>query len=216
MSGCGLGFLIAVFFSTTYPVAAAFAMGFFAVIFFSMVVSNILNGSRTPEELEEGKFEVIYSPGNPPPRSWRHPNRITYAHRNDSGFDLSYIGDLEILLGPLERKLVPTGLRVSLPEDVELQIRPRSGNALKKGITVLNTPGTIDRGYSGEIGVIVVNLSNEEVLISPGDKIAQGVFAPVITSDRLILTETDAETIIEINKFENGTRETGGFGSTGS
>ncbi len=109
-----------------------------------------------------------------------------------------------ICVAPGERVLMPTGLYLEVPAGLECQVRPRSGLALKKGITVLNTPGTIDSDYRGEIGVILINLSNENFTIEPNDRIAQLVFCPVI---QVTLIETDA--------LESSDRGTGGFGSTG-
>jgi len=109
-----------------------------------------------------------------------------------------------ICVAPGERVLVPTGLYLEVPAGLECQVRPRSGLALKKGITVLNTPGTIDSDYRGEAGVILINLSNENFTIEPNDRIAQLVFCPVI---QVTLIETDA--------LELSDRGTGGFGSTG-
>ena len=109
-----------------------------------------------------------------------------------------------ICVAPGERVLIPTGLYLEIPAGLECQVRPRSGLALKKGITVLNTPGTIDSDYRGEVGVILINLSNENFTIEPNDRIAQLVFCPVI---QVTLIETDA--------LESSERGTGGFGSTG-
>ena len=109
-----------------------------------------------------------------------------------------------ITLKPLERCLVPTGLYIALPEGYEAQIRPRSGLALKKGITLLNTPGTIDADYRGEIGVIMVNLSSEEFVVEDGERIAQMVisrYEQVVWEEVQVLNETE--------------RGTGGFGHTG-
>ena len=100
-----------------------------------------------------------------------------YATALSAGMDLRANIDTPILLKPMQRKLVPTGLYIALPEGFEAQIRPRSGLALKKGITLLNTPGTIDADYRGEIGVIVVNLSEEDFIIEDGERIAQMVIA---------------------------------------
>lgn len=107
-------------------------------------------------------------------------------------------------LKPLERVLVPTGLFIQLPFGTEAQIRPRSGLALKRGLTLLNSPGTIDCDYRGEIGCIVVNLSNETQYIEPGERIAQMVIASYL---RAVLEEVDS--------LEESERGTGGFGSTG-
>lgn len=125
-----------------------------------------------------------------------------YAHKDDSGMDLFSINDL--ILKPGEHKLVKTGISIELPENTEAQIRPRSGLALKNGITVLNTPGTIDEGYRGEIGIILINHSNEEFEIKKGMKIAQMVIMPVLKP-----------TIKIVDTLSETKRGNGGFGSTG-
>ena len=112
-----------------------------------------------------------------------------------------------IEISPWERAMVPTGLHFELPESYEIQVRPRSGLAAKNGITVLNTPGTVDRGYSGEIIVILVNLSNQPFKINNGDRIAQAVISPVISGRWCKLTKK--------NTLTNTNRGDGGFGSTG-
>jgi dUTP pyrophosphatase len=109
-----------------------------------------------------------------------------------------------VVLAPLERKLIPTGLFIELPTGYEAQIRPRSGLALKQGITCLNSPGTIDADYRGEIGVILINLSNEMQVLNSGDRIAQMVIAPV--------TQISWEPATALTSTIRGT---GGFGSTG-
>lgn len=129
-----------------------------------------------------------------------------YAKEGDSGFDLR--ADESGTLKPLERKLVSTGLFFELPDGYEMQVRPRSGLALKHGITVLNTPGTVDTGYRGEIKVLLINLSNEEFTWEKGERIAQGVITSRVSSDFGDLVE-----VTEINKSERGE---GGFGSTGT
>ncbi len=125
-----------------------------------------------------------------------------YAHFGDSGADLFAVE--ERVLQPLERAAVGTGLAAEVPEGYELQVRPKSGLALKSGLTVLNTPGTIDFGYRGEIKVILINLSQEPYRIQVGQKIAQLVVAPVVYA-RFEETEVLTETA----------RGAGGFGSTG-
>jgi dUTP pyrophosphatase len=110
-----------------------------------------------------------------------------------------------VKLKPLERSLVPTGMYIELPDGYEAQIRPRSGLTLKKGITVLNTPGTIDSDYRGEIGIIMINLSNEQVEITPGERICQMVISRV---EKIELEETD--------QINDTTRSAGGFGHTGT
>ncbi len=130
-----------------------------------------------------------------------------YAHVGDSGFDIRASIKESITLKPMERKLISTGLSFELSPNTELQIRPRSGMALKHGITVLNTPGTVDEGYRGDVGVIIINLSNEKYIINDGDKIAQGVIMNVIGQNMSELVNSD-----ELSKTIRGED---GFGSTG-
>jgi dUTP pyrophosphatase len=103
-----------------------------------------------------------------------------YATPGAAGMDLLYTGYEEVVIKPFERKLLPTGIAIELPEGYEAQVRPRSGLALKHGITVLNTPGTIDGDYRGEIKVILVNLGSDDFVIRRGERIAQLVVAPVV------------------------------------
>ena len=126
----------------------------------------------------------------------------TYAHSSDAGMDVCSVK--ELVLEPLQRALVPTGLVFELPPNTEAQVRPRSGLALKHGITVLNTPGTIDSGYRGEVGVILINLGSEPFKVEVGMKIAQIVFAQVTQA-----------TITEVASVADSDRGAGGFGSTG-
>ena len=128
-----------------------------------------------------------------------------YATTLSAGMDLRANIDTPILLKPMQRKLVPTGLYIALPEGFEAQIRPRSGLALKKGITLLNTPGTIDADYRGEIGVIVVNLSEENFIIEDGERIAQMVIARY--------EKAEWEEVEVLGETERGD---GGFGHTGT
>jgi dUTP pyrophosphatase len=128
----------------------------------------------------------------------------SYETIGAAGMDVRANLSASVCVSPGERMLVPTGLYLEVPAGLECQVRPRSGLALKKGITVLNTPGTIDSDYRGEVGVILINLSNENFTIEPNDRIAQLVFCPVI---QVTLIETDA--------LESSDRGTGGFGSTG-
>ena len=100
-----------------------------------------------------------------------------YATQLSAGMDLRANIDAPITLKPLERKLIPTGLHIALPAGYEAQVRPRSGLALKKGITVLNTPGTVDADYRGEVGVVLINLSQEDFVVEDGERIAQMVIA---------------------------------------
>lgn len=125
-----------------------------------------------------------------------------YAHQGDAGLDLFSIDSTEIL--PCESKLIHTGISIELPQNTEAQVRPRSGLALKNQITVLNTPGTIDEGYRGEIGVILINHGKEIFKVKNGMKIAQMVIKPVLSVE-----------VKEAADLSSSSRGEGGFGSTG-
>jgi dUTP pyrophosphatase len=129
----------------------------------------------------------------------------TYAYPSDSGFDLR--STVEINIPPFGRALVPTGIKLSIPEEYEIQIRPKSGLAINQGLTVLNTPGTVDSGYVGEIKVIVFNTNKETVTVSKGMKIAQAVLCPVVCGKYVSIELMD--------KVEDKDRMDNGFGSTG-
>ena len=141
------------------------------------------------------KVEIVNKSGRPVP---------AYATELSAGMDLRANLESPITLGPLERALVPTGLYIALPAGYEAQVRPRSGLAAKRGVTVLNTPGTIDADYRGEIKVILVNLSGTPFEIVPGERIAQLVVA------RHERVEWD-----EVDVLDETARGAGGFGSTG-
>jgi dUTP pyrophosphatase len=128
-----------------------------------------------------------------------------YAYPSDSGFDL--FSTEEIILQPFGRSLVPTGIKLSIPDEYEVQVRPKSGLAINQGLTVLNTPGTVDSGYNGEIKVIVFNTNNISVVIPKGTKIAQAVLCPVVNGKYVNLVQVDSIT--------DGDRGDNGFGSTG-
>lgn len=129
----------------------------------------------------------------------------TYSTAGSAGMDLRANVDASVILNPGERCLIPTGVRMALPQGYEAQVRPRSGMALKHGVTVLNTPGTIDCDYRGEIGVILINMGSEKFVINKGDRIAQMVIAKY---SRAIMDEVESLDITE--------RGEGGFGSTGA
>ena len=129
----------------------------------------------------------------------------TYATEQSAGMDLTAALEEAIEIGPGERMLIPTGLTIELPEGYEAQIRPRSGLALKHGVTVLNSPGTVDADYRGEIGVILANLGQQEFTVERGMRIAQMVIAKHAT--------VEWEIADELSETERGS---GGFGSTGS
>ena len=128
-----------------------------------------------------------------------------YETVQSAGMDLRAFIEEDIYLEPMERKIIPTGIYMALEAGYEAQVRPRSGLAAKKGITVLNAPGTVDADYRGEVGVILINLSNERFQISNGDRIAQLVIAPYVQAEWV---STD-----ELDSTERGS---GGFGSTGA
>lgn len=127
-----------------------------------------------------------------------------YATSGASGMDLRANLESAVSLAPMERKLIPTGLFMEIPEGYEAQVRPRSGLALKQGLTCLNTPGTIDADYRGEVGVILINLSTETQIIHPGDRIAQLVIQSVVKANWGNTSQL-SETL----------RSEGGFGHTG-
>lgn len=133
----------------------------------------------------------------------KHP-LPTYAHVGDAGMDLRANINTPITLKPLERTIVPTGISIGLPKGLQAEVRPRSGLAAKNGITVLNSPGTIDNFYIGEIGVILINLSQEEFTINDGDRIAQLVIMPY-------------ETVVwnQVDELGNTERGDGAYGSSG-
>ncbi|MEA1875717.1 MAG: dUTP diphosphatase [Bacteroidota bacterium] len=127
-----------------------------------------------------------------------------YSTEASAGMDLRANIEEPVMLGSLERTLIPTGLFIELPVGFEAQIRPRSGLALKKGLTVLNTPGTIDADYRGEIGIILINLSNEKVMIEDGERICQ-----------MVIAKHENVTWQQVEILEDTDRGAGGFGHTG-
>ena len=127
-----------------------------------------------------------------------------YQSKYAAGADLQAVVEEDLVLKPGQRELIPTGLRIELPEGFEAQIRPRSGLAAKQGITIVNAPGTIDSDYRGEIKVLLINLGHSDYTIKRGDRIAQMVICPVVTAN-FIIQESINETL----------RGRGGFGSTG-
>jgi dUTP pyrophosphatase len=133
-----------------------------------------------------------------------HQQLPAYATPQSAGMDLRANIDATITLKPMERKLIPTGLFMALPDGYEAQVRPRSGLALKHGITVLNSPGTIDADYRGEVGVILINLSQEDFIINDGERIAQMVIARHETAD-----------FEQVEVLDDTERGEGGYGHTG-
>lgn len=127
-----------------------------------------------------------------------------YATALSAGMDLRANIEEPIVLKPLDRKIIPTGLFIELPAGYEAQIRPRSGLAIKKGITVLNSPGTIDADYRGEVCIILINLSNEDFIINDGERICQMVIASHVQAE-----------LVEVQELGETDRDAGGFGHTG-
>jgi dUTP diphosphatase len=140
-------------------------------------------------------IKIVNTSANPLPQ---------YATKGSSGMDIRASLDIPVTLHPLERTLIPTGLFVEIPNGYEIQIRPRSGLAIKQGITCLNSPGTIDADYRGEIKIILINLSSEEQIINHGDRIAQ-----------MIIQKTERAELVQVEFLNETERATGGFGHTG-
>lgn len=127
-----------------------------------------------------------------------------YSTGNSAGMDLRAHIESDIILKPMERKLIPTGLFLEIPEGYEAQIRPRSGLALKMGVTILNSPGTIDSDYRGEVGIIMINFSDKDFVIKDGDRICQ-----------MIIAKHEKAEWIEVDELQQSVRGAGGFGHTG-
>ena len=140
-------------------------------------------------------IKIVNTSANPLPQ---------YATKGSSGMDIRASLDMPVRLQPLERTMIPTGLFVEIPNGYEIQIRPRSGLAIKQGITCLNTPGTIDSDYRGEIKIILINLSSEEQVINHGDRIAQ-----------MIVQRTERAEFEQVEFLNETERAAGGFGHTG-
>ena len=145
--------------------------------------------------MKEIEVKIVNHSNNPLPE---------YSTKDSAGMDVRAMLDEPVTLRPLERALIPTGLHIQLPEGYECQIRPRSGLALKKGITVLNTPGTIDADYRGEIKIILINLSSEPFTIESGERICQ-----------MVIKEYVKATLTQVDDLDDTERGAGGFGHTG-
>ena len=133
-----------------------------------------------------------------------HQHLPAYATPQSAGMDLRANLDEPVTLHPLERRLIPTGLHIALPEGYEAQVRPRSGLALKHGLTVLNTPGTIDADYRGEIGVVLINLSQQDFVVNDGERIAQ-----------MVIAQHEQADFVMVEKLDQTERGEGGYGHTG-
>ncbi len=134
-----------------------------------------------------------------------HQQLPAYATIQSAGMDLRANLDEPVTLHPLERRLIPTGLHIALPEGYEAQVRPRSGLALKHGLTVLNTPGTIDADYRGEIGVVLINLSQQNFVVNDGERIAQ-----------MVIARYEQGELVEVEALDETERGEGGYGHTGT
>lgn len=134
-----------------------------------------------------------------------HQQLPAYATIQSAGMDLRANLDEPVTLHPLERRLIPTGLHIALPEGYEAQVRPRSGLALKHGLTVLNTPGTIDADYRGEIGVVLINLSQQDFVVNDGERIAQ-----------MVIARYEQGELVEVETLDETERGEGGYGHTGT
>lgn len=133
-----------------------------------------------------------------------HSSLPCYATTQSAGMDLRANLEAPVTLKPMERCLISTGIRIALPEGYEAQIRPRSGLALKKGITVLNAPGTIDADFRGEVGVILINLSKDDFVVSDGERIAQ-----------MVISKHEQAEWVEVEELDDTERGAGGYGHTG-
>jgi len=160
-------------------------------------MDEIEQGFNDQYENPKITLNYVYKSENPEPE---------YAYSTDSGFDLR--ANETVVLEPFGRALIPTGLYLDVPERCEVQVRPKSGLAIKRGLSVLNTPGTVDYGYTGEIKVIVFNFTNESQTIKIGDKIAQAVVCPVAQGNQIDLVKVDS--------IKEKDRNSNGFGSTGN
>ena len=161
-----------------------------------MVVCFSFNSYFCAQKLRHMNIPIINRSHHPLPK---------YETTQSAGMDLrAFLPEGPVTLKPLERGLIKTGLFMELPAGYEAQVRPRSGLALKKGITVLNSPGTIDADYRGEICVILINLSNEEFVVNDGERIAQ-----------MVIARHEQAEIVEVQELTDTERGTGGFGHTG-
>lgn len=147
---------------------------------------------------QEKKINLLYT-------SESENENPSYAYQSDSGFDLRSTEDIWIQAN--DRKLIPTGLRFDIPDGYEIQVRSKSGLALNQGLFVLNSPGTVDSGYQGEIKVILFNTTNDRIKINKGQKIAQAVLCPVVNGKWVDL--------VKVNNIDKKDRNDNGFGSTG-
>ena len=160
-----------------------------------MIWAKLLFSQKIYDEMEKLRVKIVNKSGNALP---------AYSTEQSAGMDLRANLAEPVTLQPLERRLIPTGIFIELPAGFECQVRPRSGLALKRGLTVLNTPGTIDADYRGEVGVILVNLSGEPQTIENGERICQ-----------LVVARHETVEWVAVDSLEESERGAGGFGHTG-
>lgn len=160
-----------------------------------MSLKQLNHLNQLNKEIKEMKIKVVNRSHHPLP---------AYATAQSAGMDLRANLDEPVVLHPLERKLIKTGLFIALPEGYEAQVRPRSGLALKHGITVINTPGTIDSDYRGEVGVCLVNLSQDDFVVNDGERIAQ-----------MVIARHEQGVFVEVKELNATERGAGGYGHTG-
>jgi dUTP pyrophosphatase len=166
---------------------------------YEQVLAEITNEMNYGTQISKIPLRFVNKSNNPDPE---------YAKTGDSGFDIRADLTEDVIIQPLDRALIPTGLYFELPINMELGVRSRSGLAIKNGVFVLNSPGTVDEGYRNSVGIILMNLGKEPFIVKNGDRIAQGVLSNV-TGQRLV-------SLIKIDKIDTNTdRATDGFGSTG-
>ena len=161
----------------------------------NLVPCTLFPSSVIFAEMQSVQIKIVNTSVNPLPQ---------YATEGASGMDIRAALDIPLTLQPLQRTLVPTGLFVEIPMGYEIQVRPRSGLAIKQGITCLNTPGTIDSDYRGEIKIVLINFSSEEQVINPGDRIAQ-----------MIVQKVEKAEFEQVEILNETARAAGGFGHTG-
>lgn len=131
--------------------------------------------------------------------------KLGYKHDGDSGFDLRAGISEPMVIKPFERVIVPSGVKIVVDKFAEIQVRPRGGTALKKGLTIVNTPGTVDSNFRGEIGILAINVSDADIVVEPGERIAQAVIAPVFEA-----------ILCEVSSVDETTRNEGAYNSTGT
>lgn len=164
---------------------------------FAQIASNLYDVMNT----NEVGIEVVYLDNY---NGGEEDEKMHYKHDDDSGFDLRAAIAEPMSIAPNQRVIIPTGVKIACPQGTEIQVRPRSGTALKKGLTVVNSPGTVDAGYRGEIGILAINVSDEVVVVGRGERVAQAVLCPVYKA-----------VFNEVDELSETVRGDGAYNSTG-